>query len=735
VATVGELPPPPPYPSTAVSLRAKAAVAAAIAAGGDTDSGSLVPATTPVLSRGSPVVVINTAKVVSANNTTSTGGSASNANNNNNNNANLVARSNINTNTNMLLDKTPLQRKYSPNNHLQQPHLSSETASSASTRSDSPASSSAASDCPTVSCASPAAVTTAGHVDTSTVDESLAVVSAPPPIPPPPTATSGGGEVMGAPPLPPPPPYKTTHHTSPIPERKSYSREKEESRLESKIRNCPPQAFKFFMEQHIENVIKTSEDRRKRRMQLEKEMLRIGLDEETKENMRKMLCQKESNHLRAKRSKMDRTMFKRLKPIGIGAFGEVTLVRKVDSPQLCAMKTLKKLEVLKRNQVAHVKAERDILAEADNEWVVKLYYSFQDRDNLYFVMEYIPGGDLMSLLIKFGIFKESLARFYISELVCAVESVHKMGFIHRDIKPDNILIDANGHIKLTDFGLCTGFRWTHNSKYYQNNDASGHSRQDSMDPGNLDLDSGRCSCPSAATNGMKPLERRRKREHARCLAHSLVGTPNYIAPEVLLRQGYTQLCDWWSVGVIMYEMLVGQPPFLANTPAETQYKVIHWEQYMCVPRSAGLSPEATDLILALCTSHDRRVGSHGTDEIKRHPFFKSVDFSTSIRLEEAPYKPSILFDTDTSNFDPIDPDKLRNDVDEQHTSEEDDNNRDYHGFYEFTFRRFFDDAGHPYTPPTNTSVAAAAAAASSANSHTSGYVADDNENPSGPVYV
>ena len=156
----------------------------------------------------------------------------------------------------------------------------------------------------------------------------------------------------------------------------------------------------------------------------------------------------------------------------------------------------------------------------------------------------------------------SLNRFYIAELVLAVESVHKMGFIHRDIKPDNILIDAEGHIKLTDFGLCTGFRWTHNSKYYQRGD--GHERQDSMD---IDESWGANNCHC------KPLERRKWRAHNRCMAHSLVGTPNYIAPEVLMRTGYTQLCDWWSVGVILYEMIVGQPPFFANTPEETQNKV------------------------------------------------------------------------------------------------------------------------------------------------------------------
>lgn len=192
-----------------------------------------------------------------------------------------------------------------------------------------------------------------------------------------------------------------------------------------------------------------------------------GLCEAEQEQMRKILYQKESNYNRLKRAKMDKSMFVKIKTLGIGAFGEVCLACKVDTHALYAMKTLRKKDVLNRNQVAHVKAERDILAEADNEWVVKLYYSFQDKDSLYFVMDYIPGGDMMSLLIRMEVFPEHLARFYIAELTLAIESVHKMGFIHRDIKPDNILIDLDGHIKLTDFGLCTGFRWTHNSKYYQ----------------------------------------------------------------------------------------------------------------------------------------------------------------------------------------------------------------------------------------------------------------------------
>ncbi|XP_021396305.1 serine/threonine-protein kinase LATS1 isoform X2 [Lonchura striata] len=483
--------------------------------------------------------------------------------------------------------------------------------------------------------------------------------------------------------------------TSPVPVRKN---KKDEERRESRIQSYSPQAFKFFMEQHVENILKSHQQRLHRKKQLENEMMRVGLSPEARDQMRKMLCQKESNYIRLRRAKMDKSMFVKIKTLGVGAFGEVCLARKVDTNALYATKTLRKKDVLLRNQVAHVKAERDILAEADNEWVVRLYYSFQDKDNLYFVMDYIPGGDMMSLLIRMGVFPENLARFYTAELTCAVESVHKMGFIHRDIKPDNILIDRDGHIKLTDFGLCTGFRWTHDSKYYQSGD---HARQDSMDFSSEWGDPANCRCGDR----LKPLERRAARQHQRCLAHSLVGTPNYIAPEVLLRTGYTQLCDWWSVGVILFEMLVGQPPFLAQTPLETQMKVINWQTALHIPPQAKLTPEASDLIIKLCRGPEDRLGKNGADEIKAHPFFKTIDFSSDLRRQPAFYIPKIAHPTDTSNFDPVDPDKLWSD-DDKEGNRNDTLNGWYkngkhpeHAFYEFTFRRFFDDNGYPYNNP------------------------------------
>ena len=452
--------------------------------------------------------------------------------------------------------------------------------------------------------------------------------------------------------------------------------------------SVPPEAFKFFIEQHIENIFRAYQQRQQRRMKLEMEMAKRNLDETTSEQMRRILYTKESNFLRMKRAKLHHDMFDTVKPLGLGAFGVVTLVRKTDTKKLYAMKTLRKVDVLRRNQVAHVKAERDILAEADNEWVVKLFFSFQDSENLYFVMEYIPGGDMMSLLIKLGTFPEHLTLFYIAELVCAIESVHRMGFIHRDIKPDNILIGADGHIKLTDFGLCTGFRWTHDSKHYQ--PKGQHQRQGSMEP----------MYDESLCQPMKPLEIRRLRDHNRCVAHSLVGTPNYIAPEILRRNGYTQLCDWWSVGVIMYEMLVGQPPFMAPTPAETQVRIINWQDNLRIPRHAVMSPAAHDLILRFCCDPVDRIGTNGAEEIKTHAFFSAVDWTVGIRNYEPPYIPKIMHDADTSHFDPIPQSQLQRLQKPKHDMSSLPKDQPLHAFYDWTFIRFYPERAGGSKKPT-----------------------------------
>lgn len=165
-----------------------------------------------------------------------------------------------------------------------------------------------------------------------------------------------------------------------------------------------------------------------------------------------------------------------------------------------------------KKQIQHVKAEVGVLAEADNPWVVELKCSFQDEKYLYLVMEYLPGGDLMGLLIKKDILSEADAKFYMAEMILAVESVHKLNYIHRDLKPDNILIDRQGHIKLSDFGLCAKYE---------------------------------------AAPGFAP-GRNKKRQRLK----STVGTPDYIAPEIFDESGYTEVVDWWSLGVILYEMLV-----------------------------------------------------------------------------------------------------------------------------------------------------------------------------------
>lgn len=369
---------------------------------------------------------------------------------------------------------------------------------------------------------------------------------------------------------------------------------------------------------------------------------------------------KEADYLRARRIRIGASDFRTLQVIGRGAFGTVKLVQKVDNGKLYAMKMMRKADMIKHDQLAHIRSERDLLAESESPWVVQLYYSFQDAHYLYLIMEYLPGGDMMSLLIKYDIFSEEMARFYVAECVLAIESVHQLGFIHRDIKPDNILFDTRGHVKLTDFGLSTGFHRTHDSAYYQrllkgpgrrpksparDDSTSGSSNdrrsthhpthQQRAPPINLTMDRG---------SGVDTW-----RKNRRALAYSTVGTPDYIAPEVFLNRGYGKECDWWSLGAIMFEMLVGYPPFCSESHSETYHKILRWRESLLFPSDVFISPAAENLIRRLLCDAEHRLGRFGAEELKAHPFFAGIDWAT-IRECPAPFVPRLRSMADTSHF-------------------------------------------------------------------------------------
>ncbi|OQV18061.1 Serine/threonine-protein kinase tricorner [Hypsibius exemplaris] len=388
---------------------------------------------------------------------------------------------------------------------------------------------------------------------------------------------------------------------------------------------------KMTLESYYSNLIDQHMDRQNRSRLLEKSMDQEGLSTSQKMEKRTQHAVKETEYLRLKRSRLGVDDFEPLKVIGKGAFGEVRLVQKRDTGHIFAMKVLRKADMVEREQVAHVRAERDVLVEADHQWVVKMFYSFQDPVNLYLVMEFLPGGDLMTLLMKKDILSEEVTQFYIAEAASAIESIHKLGFIHRDIKPDNLLLDSKGHIKLSDFGLCTGLKKSHQTVYYR------------------DL------LTSRFANDLSPLDSKRRAEswkrNRRALAHSTVGTPDYIAPEMFGNTGYSSGCDWWSLGVIMYEMLIGYPPFCSDTAAETYHKVIHWRESLVFPPEVPISDNAKDLIKRFCCEQSSRLGHHrGIIEVKEQRFFHGVDWN---HLRDRPAAVSVDVNSidDTSNFD------------------------------------------------------------------------------------
>ncbi|KAK4432883.1 Serine/threonine-protein kinase-like [Sesamum alatum] len=411
-------------------------------------------------------------------------------------------------------------------------------------------------------------------------------------------------------------------------------------------------AAKNFIENHYKSHMKDMQQRRQRRELLEKALASSGVSEEEQMNILKELERKETEYMRLKRHKISVDDFELLAIIGRGAFGEVRLCREKKTGDIYAMKKLKKSEMLSRGQVEHVKAERNLLAEVASRYIVKLHCSFQDAEYLYLVMEYLPGGDVMTLLMREDTLTETVARFYIAQSVLAIESIHKHNYIHRDIKPDNLLLDRYGHMRLSDFGLCKPLDCSNLTPLNGKEPITEDNLTRSVDANGCVPDKG------DGSNWNSPLEQLQHWQmNRRTQAFSTVGTPDYIAPEVLLKKGYGIECDWWSLGAIMYEMLVGYPPFYSDDPITTCKKIVHWRNHLRFPPEARLTPEAKDLIRSLLRDADNRLGSRGADEIKAHPWFKDVNWDMLYEMEAA-YKPEVNGDLDTQNFmkyDEVDP--------------------------------------------------------------------------------
>uniref|UniRef100_A0A182N0K3 Rho-associated protein kinase let-502 n=1 Tax=Anopheles dirus TaxID=7168 RepID=A0A182N0K3_9DIPT len=303
--------------------------------------------------------------------------------------------------------------------------------------------------------------------------------------------------------------------------------------------------------------------------------------------------------------RMNPSDFTFIKLIGRGSFGEVLLVRQKTTRQVYAMKRLSKYEMITRSDTAFFWEERFIMANANSEWIVQLHYAFQDAKYLYMVMDFMPGGDIVGLMNVYEI-PEKWALFYTMEVVMALDTIHRMGFIHRDVKPDNMLLDRHGHLKLADFGTCMR-----------------------MDDDGLVRSS------------------------------NAVGTPDYISPEVLQFQGakggYGRECDWWSVGIFLYEILIGDTPFFSDSLVGTYGKIMDYKNCLHFPDNAPISEHAKSLIKGFLTDRTVRLGRNSVDEIKSHPFFVNDTWTfENVRDSVPPVVPELSSDDDTRNFEEVD---------------------------------------------------------------------------------
>uniref|UniRef100_A0A1J3DMK8 non-specific serine/threonine protein kinase n=2 Tax=Noccaea caerulescens TaxID=107243 RepID=A0A1J3DMK8_NOCCA len=287
--------------------------------------------------------------------------------------------------------------------------------------------------------------------------------------------------------------------------------------------------------------------------------------------------------------------FEIMKVVGKGAFGKVYQVRKKDTSEIYAMKVMRKDKIMEKNHAEYMKAERDILTKIDHPFIVQLKYSFQTKYRLYLVLDFINGGHLFFQLYHQGLFREDLARVYTAEIISAVSHLHEKGIMHRDLKPENILMDVDGHVMLTDFGL---------AKEFEENTRS----------------------------------------------NSMCGTTEYMAPEIVRGKGHDKAADWWSVGILLYEMLTGKPPFMGSK-GKIEQKIV--KDKIKLPKF--LTSEAHALLKGLLQKEpERRLGSGpcGADEIKQHKWFKGMNWKKLEAREVKPsFKPEISGRQCIANFD------------------------------------------------------------------------------------
>lgn len=294
--------------------------------------------------------------------------------------------------------------------------------------------------------------------------------------------------------------------------------------------------------------------------------------------------------------------FERVKTLGTGSFGRVMLVQHKGNKNHYAMKMLEKEKVVKLKQVDHTKNEKKILQAICFPFLVNMEYHFKDNSTLYMTLDYIPGGEMFSHLRKNGRFSEAHSRFYAAQIVLAFEYLHYLDIIYRDLKPENLLLDSKGYLRITDLGFAKrvkGRTWT------------------------------------------------------------LCGTPEYLAPEIILSSGYTKVVDWWALGVLIYEMVAGFPPFFADQPMKIYEKIVSGKVRFPSHFSSNLKDILRNLLQVDLT---RRLGnlSNGVADIKNHSWFTSTDWNAIYHKSiEAPFVPKCKGPGDSSNYEGYEEEDLR----------------------------------------------------------------------------